>query len=73
MKLAASNVFLLIGDVDGTTAVFGGVDAELWVVDKVGTAVPLVTGTEVDAVVVVTFDVGSAVELAAVGAAVLGS
>lgn len=75
MKLAASNVFLLIGDVDGTMVVFGGVDAVLWVVDEAGTVEPLVTtaGTEVDTVVVVPFVVGSAVVFAVVGATVLGS
>lgn len=75
MKLAASNVFLLIGDVDGTMVVFGGVDAVLWVVDEAGTVEPLVTtaGTEVDTVVVVPFVVGSAVAFAVVGATVLGT
>lgn len=75
MKLAASNVFLLIGDVDGTMVVFGGVDAELWVVDEAGTVELLVTtaGTEVDTVVVVPFVVGSAVAFAVAGATVLGS
>lgn len=72
MKLAASKVFFLMGDVDGTMVVFGRVVAELWVVGEAGTVEPLVTGAEVAAVVPVLFVTGSTVELVVAGIVVLG-
>lgn len=63
MKLAASKVLFLVGEVDGAGEVFEGVVVVLLVVGAVDTVEELVTVAEVDAVVAFVFAVVLAAEV----------